>query len=267
MMGCLSAELMILRKRLATWVLLGIWLTLATMFAYVVPYLRYRNALGTFRPQPLTPLLPQGLVGNLTSGYPFFGGAIVLILGVLTLGSDYGWGTLKTLFTQRPGRLRVFAAKLLALTIALVPFVLVVFVMGAIASDVIARREHAAIVWPPLSLVLRGLAASWFLLAVVTRGTALAIGIGILWVLVIEGLFSALFDETSLLRPLIKLFLRANGYSLVRGLGGASNAADNGPGAFAGPFVSGTQAALVLGAYLIAVIACGAWLLRRRDVV
>jgi ABC-type transport system involved in multi-copper enzyme maturation permease subunit len=277
MIGSLSAELLILRKRAATWVLLGIWLTLATMFAYVIPYLRYRNALGTFRPQSLTPLLPEGLVGNLTGGYPFFGGAIVLILGVLTLGSDYGWGTLKTLFTQRPGRLHVFAAKLIALAIALVPFVLLVFVIGALASYLVAQRENAAVDWPSLSLVLRGLAASWFLLAVwatlgvllavVTRGTALAIGIGILWALVVEGLISALFNEASLLRPLIKLFLRANGYSLIQGLGGALDAADNGPGSFSGPFVGGTQAALVLGFYLVAFVGLSALILRRRDVV
>jgi ABC-2 type transport system permease protein len=274
--GSLSAEILILRKRTATWILLGIWVTLATMFAYVVPYLRYRNALGTFRPQSLAPLLPEGLVGNLTGGYPFFGGAIVLILGVLTLGSDYGWGTLKTLFTQRPGRLQVFAAKLLALAIALVPFVLLVFAVGAVASYLVAQREDAPVVWPSLWLILRGLAASWFLLAVwatlgvllavLTRGTALAIGIGILWALVIEGLFSALFDETSLLRPLIKVFLRANGYSFVRGLGGALDASDNGPGSFSGPYVSGTQAALVLGLYLVVFAGLSAWLLRRRDI-
>lgn len=276
MIGSLSAELLILRKRTATWVLLAIWVTLATMFADVVPYLRYHNALGTGRPQSLTPLLPEGLVGNLTGGFPFFGGAIVLILGVLTLGSDYGWGTLKTLFTQRPGRLHVFAAKLLALAIALVPFVLLVFVIGGVASYLVAQRENAAVDWPSLSLVIRGFAASWFLLAVwaalgvllavVTRGTALAIGIGILWALVVEGLVSALFDETSLLRPLIKLFLRANGYSLVQGLGGALDASDNGPGSFSGPFVDGAQAALVLGAYLIGFVALSASILRRRDV-
>ena len=42
------------------------------------------------------------------AGFPFFGGVLALMLGVLTLGSEYGWGTLRTLFTQGPGRLRVF---------------------------------------------------------------------------------------------------------------------------------------------------------------
>ena len=34
----MTAELLILRKRAATWVLLGIWTLLGVFFAYVVPY-------------------------------------------------------------------------------------------------------------------------------------------------------------------------------------------------------------------------------------
>ena len=33
-----TAELLILRKRAATWILLGIWTVLGVFFAYVVPY-------------------------------------------------------------------------------------------------------------------------------------------------------------------------------------------------------------------------------------
>ena len=39
------------------------------------------------------------------------------ILGVLSVGSEFGWGTWKTLLTQRPGRLTVFGAKLVALAV------------------------------------------------------------------------------------------------------------------------------------------------------
>ena len=62
---------------------------------------------------------------------------------MFALGSEYGWDTLKTLFTQRPGRLHVFAAKLAALGIVLVPFVLALFAAGAVASLVIAQIEDA----------------------------------------------------------------------------------------------------------------------------
>ena len=43
MTGSLRAELLVLRKRASTWILLGIWATLALVFAYVVPYATYLN--------------------------------------------------------------------------------------------------------------------------------------------------------------------------------------------------------------------------------
>ena len=62
-------------------------------------------------------------------------------------------------------------------------------------------------------------AALGVLLGVVTRGTSLAIGIGILYALVIEGLLSALAGSVSVLEPLTDVFLRANGYSIAAALG------------------------------------------------
>jgi ABC-2 type transport system permease protein len=274
MIRSVSAELLVLRKRTSTWILLGIWLLLALVFAYVVPYATYLNEPGR---ESLTDVLPQRLVGNVLVGFPFFGGVLTLMLGVLTFGSEYGWGTLRTLFTQRPGRLHVFGAKLLALAVALVPFVLVVFAVGAAASSVIALREGANVDWPSAWLVVRGLAAGWLilavwaalgvLLAVLSRGTALAVGIGILYALVIEGLLSALASQINAVDRLVEFFLRANAYSLVTKLGvAASEVSDNGPGSFDGPFVGGAQALLVLGSYALVFLAVSAWLLRRRDV-
>jgi ABC-2 type transport system permease protein len=268
------AELLVLRKRASTWILLGIWATLALVFAYIVPYVTYLN---DSRQQPLADVLPQQLVGELMGGFPFFGGVLALMLGVLTFGSEYGWGTLRTLFIQRPGRLRVFAAKLLALALTLVPFVLVVFAVGGLASSAIALREGADIALPSAGLVVRGLAAGWLilavwtalgvLLAVLSRGTALAVGIGILYALVIEGLLSALASQVSIVDRLVEFFLRANAYSLVTKLGVSADAvADNGPGSFSGPFVGGGQALLVLALYAAAFLTASGWLLRRRDV-
>jgi ABC-2 type transport system permease protein len=272
--GSLRAELLIMRKRTSTWILLAIWVTLALVFAYVVPYVTYLN--GSTQ-DPLTDVLPQNLVGSLMGGFPFFGGVLALMLGVLVFGSEYGWGTLKTLFTQRPGRLQVFSAKLLAIAAVLVLFVLVVFALGALASYAIALREGADIAWPSTWLLVRGLGAGWLILAVwaafgvllalVSRGTALAVGIGILYALVIEGLLSVLASQVSLLDRLVEFFVRANGYSLVVGLGVSSDdVGNNGPGSFSGPFVDGEQALLVLILYGFACLLVSAFLLRRRDV-
>jgi ABC-2 type transport system permease protein len=275
-MTSVTAELLVVRKRSSTWILLGIWSALAVLFAYVIPYVEYLNG-SEPGPRSLEQLLPAQLAGNLVEGFPFFGGVIALMLGVLGLGSEYGWGTLKTLFIQREGRLHVVGAKLLGLGAVLVPFVLWVFALGAGASYVIALREGSAVDWPSAWLLVRTIGAGWLILAVwasfglllaaVSRGTSLAIGVGILYALVIEGLISAFADAVSFLEPVTEFFLRANAYSLVKGLGlSVSEAAGNGPGAFSGPYVATGQALLVLVAYMVAFLALSGVLLRRRDV-
>jgi ABC-2 type transport system permease protein len=268
-----SANLLVLRKRAATWILLGIWTFLGVFFAYVVPYaLDPEDA-----PGGVEQFFPESLAGTLLAGFPFFGGVFALMLGVFAFGSEYGWGTLTTLFTQRPGRLRVFAAKLAALGLVLVPFVLTLFAAGAVASYVIAQIENGPTTWPSAWLLVRAIGASWLILAVwaalgvllgiATRGTSLAIGIGILYALVIEGLLSAFTDSVGVLEPLTNVFLRANGYSIAAALGASVDSIESsGPGSFSGPFVDGIQALAVLLAFVAGFVALSATLLRRRDV-
>jgi len=268
-----TAELLILRNRAATWILLGVWTLLGIFFAYVVPYALDPED----SPVGLDQFLPEALAGNLIAGFPFFGGVFALMLGVFALGSEYGWDTLKTLFTQRPGRLHVLAAKLAALGIVLVPFVLALFAAGAVASTVIAQIEDAPVNWPSAWLLVRAMGAGWLILAVwaalgvllgiVTRGTSLAIGVGILYALVIEGLLSAFADSVSVLEPLTEVFLRANGYSIAVALGASVESIESsGPGSFAGPFVGSVQAVAVLIAFIAGLVAVSGLLLRRRDV-
>ena len=267
MTGSISAELVVQRKRTSTWVLLGVWTALSVFFLYVLPYT-----------DEVTPeLLPEGLPGNVIRIFPVFGGVFALMLGVLTIGSDYGWDTVKTLFTQRPGRLAVFAGKLLALGVVLVGFAIAVFVGGAVASVVVALTEDADVDGPSAWLLVRALAAGWFMLAVwaalgmmlavLSRGTALAIGIAILYALVIEGLLSALADSVDALEPVAQIFIRSNAYSIATALGASKERiADSGPGSFTGPYVDTAQAVIVLAAYVVVFVVAAAAVLRRRDV-
>src|SRR3954453_10848796 len=265
----IAAELLVIRKRPATWILLGIWTFLGVFFAYVIPYaLDPEDAVGG-----VASLLPQSLPGTLLEGFPFFGGVFALMLGVFAFGSDYGWDTLKTLFTQRPGRVRVFAAKLAALGVALVPFVVVLFVAGAVASVVIAQLEDAPVVWPSAWLLVRALAAGWLILAtwaalgallgVLTRGTSIAIGLGILYALLVEGLLS----NIDALEPIAGVFLRSNGYSLARTLGAAADSIGyKAPGAVGAPFRSSGQGVPGLPGPSLGFVAIARPLLVRRDV-
>jgi len=277
MIASVAAELLVTRKRVSTWVLLGTWVMLGMLFAYLSPYLTYRNGAEGQAPTPLAPLLPERLTESLLGGFPFFGGVIALMLGVLAVGSEYGWDTLKTLLTQRAGRLWMFAAKLVALAVALLPFVVVMFAAGAVASYAIAQAEGATVVWPSVWDLVRAVAAGWLilaawaalgvLLAVLSRGTALAVGVGILYTLVVEGLLGALASQVSRLEGLVEYFIRANAYSLVISLGvPTGQLTDNGPGSFFGPAVSAGQAVTVLTAYTVGFLLLAGFLLRRRDV-
>jgi len=101
---------------------------------------------------------------------------------------------------------------------------------------------------------------------VMTRGTSLAIGIGILYALVIEGLLSAFAQSVDVLEPLTQVFLRANGYSLAMALGASTQVIEsNGPGSFGGPFVDSAQALVVLGLSIAGFLVLAGVLLRRRD--
>jgi ABC-type transport system involved in multi-copper enzyme maturation permease subunit len=269
------AELLLIRKRTSSWILLGLWLVLVLAFGYVLPYATYKgNPEGS---QRLEPLLPQNLIGNGVEGYPFFGGAVVLILGILTFGSDYIWGTLKTLLTQAPSRTRILFARLIALFLVLAVFVGVSFLGSAIGSIVISAIEGASVDAPSLWLVARGLGAAWLILsvwaafgaclAILSKGTALAIGIGVLYALVLEGLVSAFTEQVSQMSSLAQWFLRANAYSLVRPLGLDPEAVrQNGPGAFRGPYVDALQALLVLCVYLACFLILAGLVMRRRDI-
>ncbi len=274
-LNLLRAELFLMRKRSATWIIFGIWLTVACLFAYVLPYASYRTGSMSFA-ESLDSMLPGALAQTIGEGMPFYGGALALILGVLVIGSEYGWNTWKTLFTQQPGRLPIFFAKLATLGIAMVGFVVGAFAMGAVSSSIIASLEGATISFPSVVTMLDAMLGGWLILSVwasagvalamLTRGTSLAIGIGILWGLALEGLLGAFVVQIDGLSRFADIMIRANGYSLTRAINGGAELAADGPGAFSGPYVSGPQAGAVLALYLVVFVGLSAWLLRRRDI-
>ena len=268
------AETRLLAKRPGTWILLGIWTLMATMFGYVIPYVSRDKSAGT---SGIRDLLPDQVTTTALSGFPFFGGVMVLILAVMTFGGDYGWNVVKTLLTQRSSRMAVFASKSLALAIWLLPFVATAMVASIGASEIVASAQNAPGDLQSIGTLLKGALAAWLILAVwatlgvllatVTRGTSFAIGLGILYGLVIEGLLSAFFDGISTLEPLLNGLIRTNGYSLMAPLGNIREIArDNGPGSFSGPYVGGWQALIVLVAYLSLFTGVSAAIFRRRDV-
>lgn len=276
----MSAELLKLRKRPAVWVLGGAWLGLTLFFGYALPYISYRTGTATGPSegppaQLLAEMLPAATVPSVLAGYPLFAGALVVILGALMTGGEYGFDTWKTVLTQRPGRLAVLGGMLGALAVVIVTMVLTTFVVGAGAGSLVAAVESAPGGFPPVTEVLRGLGAGtlimlmWGLLGALAgiafRGTALAVGLGLVWALVLENLLRLSAQLVDVFDSVQRVLPGVNAGSLVAALGGVGQGEATGtPGV--GAVVGGGQAAVVLAVYAVAFVLIAATMLRRRDV-
>jgi len=123
--GSYRAEIMKLVRWPAMWILGSVLLVLSQVFGYLIPYVAYRGgggsgfAAGETGAQLLADILPARLVPNTLGGFPMFAGAIALIMGALITGTEYGWGTLKTILMQRSPRVPALVGKVLALATVL----------------------------------------------------------------------------------------------------------------------------------------------------
>ena len=282
MIASFSAELLKLRKRPAIWVLLGVVLGLTQLFGYVLPYSSWLTSDQNFRTQGLDPqavlagTLPGELVPTSLGGFPVFAGALALILGALATGSEYGWGTLQTALTQRPTRLATYGGKLAALAASTLGIVLATFALNATVASVIATVESRPLDFPSLAELAKGVGSGWLILGMwcglgallgfAFRGVALPIGLGVVWVLGVENLVSAVADSLLTgLRPLRDVLPGVIAGSLVWSLapgGGSSGQAP--PGVV--DAVTGGRATLSLALYVAAFAVAAALLVRRRDV-
>jgi ABC-2 type transport system permease protein len=272
MLASFSAEMLKLYKRPTAWVLLLVSLVLSQVFNYLVPYAGYLSADNErAAEQILGRTMPENLISNSIGGFPLFAGALALTLGAISVGSEYGFGTLKTMLIQRPRRLSFYAGELLALAVAVLAIVLSIFAFGALTSFTIATSQSESIDWPSLAELARGVASGWLILmtwcllgvmlAFVFRGMALPIGLGVVWILGIENLIvnvaAALLDFADTLQ---KGLPGVNAGSLVSALGGGNGT----PGV--NTAVDGTQATLVLASYALAFVMIAGLALHRRDV-
>jgi ABC-2 type transport system permease protein len=282
MTGSFKAEMLKLGKRPATWVLLGVVLALTQLFGYLLPYSSWLTSDQNFQTQGLDPqavlagVLPGELVPTSLGGFPVFAGALVLILGALATGSEYGWGAMQTALTQRPTRLALYGGKLLALAACVLGIVLALFALDAAVAGTIAAVESRALDYPSAAELAKGVGSGWLimgmwcglgaLLGFAFRGVALPVGLGVVWVLGVENLVSAVAGSLLTgLRPLRDLLPGVNAGSLVWALapgGGASGQAPPG----VSDAVAGGRATLALVCYVAAFAAAGAALVRRRDV-
>ena len=273
MLRNVRAELVKQVNRPANWLLLAIAVAQSLVFAYALPYAGLAGAASgsPVAGRGIASMLPDRIVGNAIAGLPVFIGAFALIFGVLVVGSEYGWQTWKTVLTQRPSRVRVYAGKLVAVAAGTLVLVVTLLAAAAVASAVVAAFEDQPMNWPGPASLLRGIAAGWLVammwgalgvfLAVALRGVALPIGLGLVWLLAVQNLLTAiaapLLDWVAQLQ---KGLPGPNAGALAAALGAPQDT----PGVAA--IVGSGHATLVVVAYLLAFCAVGGWLLHRRDV-
>ncbi|MEU8897231.1 ABC transporter permease subunit [Nocardia sp. NPDC048505] len=275
----IRAEVLRLRRWPALWVLLGVWFTLNLTFMYLLNYIGYASGdssdatEGQSREQLLAQMMPAAVPEEFTGGTVVFGGALMLILGAMTTGSGYSWDTWKTVLTQRASRGAALAGAMLGVLAVVVGVVLGAFALDLGVATVIAWAESQPIVLPPIGRALAGIGsgivilAMWamlgILLGIVVRGPAPAVGLGLVWILVLENVlrfFGELLGGAGVMTNYLPGTAAGSLAGALRTLPGEAT-----PGVLT--TISGAQSLLTLSAYLIICVAAAIWLLRRRDLV
>ncbi len=263
-----------LRRRWIPWVLLGIFAVFTQMLVWI-GYLVFRSE-GEVGAQELF-LLP----GSVTLGIgSMFGIAIVLMvtLSSSVVGTEYGWGTLRTVIARGPGRWPFLLAKFCVVALAGLAALVVVAVfigIGSIVttglsensseltssgewSEAVLTILKAAYVLIPYALLA---AALTVLTSSATVGLAITVGYHIAEQIVV---------------PILIIFV--DGFDTIAGftLGISANTLVSQGGAqdfiflvttIAGGELPGTtQAFLVLLAYSVIFAGLALWLFQRRDI-
>ncbi|WP_370947219.1 ABC transporter permease [Amycolatopsis sp. cg5] len=274
------AELLRLRRWPAVWVMFGAWLLLNLTFTYVFRYLSYVgdgggfNSDGLSKQQILAGIMPAGVPSAVLGGMPMFGGAILLTLGALAAGNGYGWGTWKTVYIMRPRRALTAGGSLVALAAIVVAVVVVTFAVDLAVASTLGLAEGQDLVMPGLGESVKALGAGvlilgmWtmggFALGTLARGPALAVGLGVVWVLAVENLLRGAAGLLSWLQPITDVLPGTATGSLVAALGSATVANGGAPGVVAN--LSGATATVLAAVYLAFFVVVTGFLVTRRDV-
>ncbi len=239
-----------------------------TVLAYGVNWYLAHHPGSAERPVSILSLYPDQFVATvLGAGFPL-GAAMAIVVGAIYAGSEFGWGTLKTMFTQRPGRLTVWAGRMTVFAAWMLIMTLVLFAIGAASSVVVATFESHVITWPAAIDVAKGIGAIWLIftvngaigmaLGVLIKQPAAALGVGLVYLLSVEIIAVRFVDalNNGAYKWIGNLFVNQNASALLQSFTPARNASA----------ISAEQAVIVLAAYGIGLVVIAAGLLRLRDV-
>ncbi len=273
------AELIRLRRWPAVWAVSGVWFLLILLFDFVFNYISYRTGSTNFATDGDTTesLLHEMLLPNLPSafiqGMPMFGGALMMVLGALVAGSGYQWGTWKTAFLTGPSRGSVVGGTIVAVAVWVSAVVTAGLLMHVGLSTLVGAIEGQPFELPVMGdmarsfliglLVMLTFALLGMLLGTLLRGPALALGLGLVWALIIEQLLRGIGASLSAVTWVTDLLPGTAAGSLVGSLTDPEEFGST-PGVL--DALSGGRAALTLGLYAVLVPIAVVAVMRRRDV-
>jgi ABC-2 type transport system permease protein len=216
----------------------------------------------------LLTLFPNNFVNNaMAAGFPL-GAAMAIVLGAILAGSEYSWGTLKTVLTQGPGRLTTWTGRVIVFMAWMGILTLVMFAVGAAYSAVISAIENHAAVWPAAIDVIKGVGTIWLILAafgsvglalgVLIKQSAAALGLGLVYLLAVEIIAVRFIDglNSGAYRWIGDLFVGQNATALTQNFAGRAVSSS----------IGAEQAVLVLAAYVVGMFVVAGGLQRVRDV-
>ena len=277
-LAAIRAEWFKVTRRPSMWVTVGLLLAVSIGLEYVLVYVvathpppgaaRVGNALANAR----VGLYPDSLIKKTLANMSGLYGIFALIIGVLVQGSEYSWGTVKTSHLQLPGRITIAFGSLVSLAALGLLMAAGLFAVDAAAAYAIAVLDKVAVSWPNTADLVKGVAAAWlilyffevvgFVLATVVKSSAVAIGVGLAYVLVVEDLvFGLLVNLGDTFKHIRELFPIANAGYLQQSFG-ALRAAE----AVAPPPVDATHALAVIAVWMLGLIAIAAAVVRVRDI-
>lgn len=284
MYAAFRGELFKFVRRPGIWVLIILLLVLAILIGYGVSYLvdTFGSSASSQGLPPGTKmsdfkvaLYPANFVKGTLGTWGALGGVFALIMGVLVQGSEFGWGTTKTLYTQRYGRLTMLFGKILALAVLVLVMVVGLFAVDAASSWVVALIDGKPIAFPGVDVILQAVVAGFLIfgfwaifgfgLATIFRQSAMAIGLGLAYALVVEVLIFSLLRGFGgkVVQEIEQWFPIANTGYLASSFGQIKI---KGIPAGPAPFADATHSVLMLLLYVALFAAISAWLSRSRDV-
>jgi ABC-2 type transport system permease protein len=245
----------------------GLMATLTVLF-YSVGWYQATHPGSADSAVSIVTLYPSNFVNNaMAAGFPL-GAAIAIVLGALLAGSDYSWGTLKTVLTQGPGRLTTWTGRAVVFMVWIGILTLVMFAVGAGYSVVIAATQNHAIVWPAAIDIAKGMGTIWLVLAAfgsvglalgaLIRQSAAALGVGLVYLLAVEIIAVRFIDGLNggAYKWIGDLFVGQNATALTQNFAGQAVASS----------IGAEQAVLVLAAYIVGLFIVAGGLQRSRDV-